>query len=172
MFLAELLRRFAEEGVSYCIVGGVAVNLHGVPRMTYDIDLVVGMTEDNLRAVERLLKELGLFCRLPLVLRQFADPGFRQRTRDERNLVTLTFTDPDDPLREVDVLVSPDEDPAALIERAVELDLDGTPVKVVSLRDLIALKHAGGRTQDEDDAELLERMSADESGSSDAGQHV
>lgn len=82
--------------MSYCVVGGVAVNLHGVPRMTYDIDFVLGMTAENLEAAERLLTGLGLSCRLPLKLPQFADAAFRERMRVEKRLVALTFTDPDD----------------------------------------------------------------------------
>lgn len=158
MFLAQLLRRFAEEGVSYCIVGGVAVNLHGVPRMTYDIDLVLDMTAGNLETAERLLTELGLSCRLPLKLPQFADAAFREQMRDEKRLVALTFTDPGDPLQEVDILVSPGVPPVELIERAVDLNLEGTPIRVISLPDLIALKRASGRSQDGDDVELLERI--------------
>lgn len=39
MFLAELFGALEAARVAYAVVGGVAVNLHGVPRMTYDVDL-------------------------------------------------------------------------------------------------------------------------------------
>ena len=38
MFYAEFFRALHEEGVRYVLVGGVAVNLHGVERATGDID--------------------------------------------------------------------------------------------------------------------------------------
>lgn len=34
MFLRDLLSALSDELVPYAVVGGVAVNLHGVPRMT------------------------------------------------------------------------------------------------------------------------------------------
>jgi predicted nucleotidyltransferase len=36
-----LLRALEQEGVKYVLVGGVAVNLHGIARNTDDIDLFV-----------------------------------------------------------------------------------------------------------------------------------
>jgi len=41
IFLRDLLSALSDESVPHAVVGGVAVNLHGVPRMTYDVDLVV-----------------------------------------------------------------------------------------------------------------------------------
>jgi hypothetical protein len=42
-------------GIDYLVVGGLAVNLHGVPRMTYDIDLMVLLESENiLKVVSKL----------------------------------------------------------------------------------------------------------------------
>ena len=161
VFIRDIFSSLARSGVGYCVVGGVAVNLHGIPRMTYDIDLVVTPTAEALGAVEELLTGMGLRCRLPVRLADFADPEYRQRMHDERNLVAVTFTDPADPLREVDILVAPPVDARALVERSIALDLDGTTVRVVAFDDLIALKRAGGRPQDLADLALLERIRGD-----------
>ena len=37
MFIAELFAALELAAVEYAVVGGVAVNIHGVPRMTYDV---------------------------------------------------------------------------------------------------------------------------------------
>lgn len=158
MFIRELIAVLAAADVRYCIVGGVAVNLHGVPRMTYDIDIVPRLDPGNLATLARVLSELRLSCRLPVALDRFADPGFR-RDMLARNLLAVTYTDSNDPLREVDVLVSPPSvEPDELVARATELRLGELPVHVVSLRDLIAMKRAAGRAQDLADAEHLERI--------------
>ena len=34
--------------INYLVVGGLAVNFHGVPRMTYDIDLMILLKSDNI----------------------------------------------------------------------------------------------------------------------------
>ena len=41
VFLEQAITALSESGARYCVVGGVAVSLHGVPRTTYDLDIVV-----------------------------------------------------------------------------------------------------------------------------------
>jgi hypothetical protein len=158
VFIRDLLRALADAAVPYCVVGGVAVNLHGVPRMTYDVDLVVPTTVEALGAVDAVLVRLGLQCRLPINLVALADDALRGEYRDERNLIAVTYTDPRDPLREVDILVSPPVAPIDLVVRAITLQLDDIPVRIVSLPDLIELKRSTGRAQDLADLTHLERL--------------
>ncbi|MDB4956269.1 MAG: hypothetical protein JWO36_3838 [Myxococcales bacterium] len=158
MFIRDLLAALATKQVPYCIVGGVAVTLHGVPRLTYDVDLVVPTTVEALTAIDQVLTGLSLRCRLPIQLADLADDKLRTEYRDERNLIAVTYTDPSDPLREVDVLVSPPVPPADIVARAVMLDLQGVRVYVASLADLIAMKRSTGRAQDESDVAHLERL--------------
>lgn len=73
VFIRDLLRALADAKVPYCVVGGVAVNLHGIPRMTYDVDLVVPTTPEALRQIDDVLVALGLQCRLPIKLVDLAD---------------------------------------------------------------------------------------------------
>jgi hypothetical protein len=56
--LLHLLRRFAEEGVQYVLVGGHAVRLNGFVRSTEDIDLLLPSSIDNGRRVIRALSFL------------------------------------------------------------------------------------------------------------------
>jgi hypothetical protein len=49
--LVEVLGALNAESVEYVLFGGQAVNLHGIPRFTEDIDLFVRPTADN---VDRL----------------------------------------------------------------------------------------------------------------------
>lgn len=158
MFIRELFERLTQAKVRFCIVGGVAVNLHGVPRMTYDVDIVVVPERDALAAAASVFASLGLRGRIPVPLESFADAAFRAEALSERNLVAVTFTDPNDPLREVDVLVSPPVDPVGLVDRAVHLRLGSLDVPVVSMHDLIAMKRASGRKQDAADVAHLERL--------------
>ncbi len=158
MFIGDLLRALFEARIEYAIVGGVAVNLHGVPRMTYDVDLVAAPTRENLSALANTLRSLKLHTRIPVKLEDFADRVYADEMRTERNLIAVTFTDPSDPLREVDVLVAPPIDPAELVQRAKTLQFAGTPVRVVSIEDLVAMKQATGRAQDEADVTQLEKI--------------
>jgi predicted nucleotidyltransferase len=158
VFVRDLLKALADAHVPYCVVGGVAVNLHGVPRMTYDVDLAVPPTEEALTLIDAVLTGLGLRCRLPIRLADLADSALRDAYATERNLIAVTYTDPQDPLREVDILVSPPVSASELVARATTLHLDEIEVKVVSLDDLIALKRDTGRDQDRADLVHLERL--------------
>jgi hypothetical protein len=53
--LLRLLRRFAQEGVQYVLVGGQAVRLNGFVRSTEDIDILLPSSIDNGRKVIRAL---------------------------------------------------------------------------------------------------------------------
>lgn len=53
--LLHLLRRFAEEGVQYVLVGGHAVRLNGFVRSTEDIDILLPSSVDNGRKVIKAL---------------------------------------------------------------------------------------------------------------------
>jgi hypothetical protein len=62
-------------GVRYLVVGGVAVVLHGHPRFTADLDLVVALDPKNARAAIEALGVLGYRPRAPVSGALFADPG-------------------------------------------------------------------------------------------------
>ncbi len=42
MFYLDLFKALEKHKVRYLLVGGLAMNLHGVPRATMDVDLVSG----------------------------------------------------------------------------------------------------------------------------------
>jgi hypothetical protein len=48
--ILELLRALASEDVDYVLVGGVALNLHGIVRATEDVDLFIRPSVDNVDA--------------------------------------------------------------------------------------------------------------------------
>jgi Nucleotidyl transferase of unknown function (DUF2204) len=55
----ELLSEFNAHGVEYLIVGGHAVNLHGVPRTTKDLDVLIRDDEQNSEKVYAALASFG-----------------------------------------------------------------------------------------------------------------
>jgi hypothetical protein len=158
MFIRELIAALHARGVGYCLVGGVAVNLHGVPRMTYDVDIVVEVDASTLATVDGILTSMGMHCRVPIRLVDLHDDETRRRYAEERNLVAVTYTDPNDSLREVDILVAPPIPPAELVGGAIELALGDLPVRVASLDHLIRLKTGTGRAQDLADVAHLRRL--------------
>lgn len=56
--LKELFAAMAAEGVDYVLVGGVAVNLHGIVRATEDADLFVRADAENVARLRRALQRV------------------------------------------------------------------------------------------------------------------
>jgi hypothetical protein len=66
LFYHDVLAALADAEVRFVIVGGVAVNLQGVPRFTSDLDVAVAIDDGSLATAARVLHGLGLRNRLPV----------------------------------------------------------------------------------------------------------
>lgn len=56
--LLGLFQALSDEGVAYVLVGGVALNVHGIIRATEDVDLFVRAEEDNIRRLRAALRKV------------------------------------------------------------------------------------------------------------------
>ncbi len=142
----DLLEEFARDGVELVLVGGYAVAYHGRPRATKDIDLVLVGTTANLERAARALERFG------------APPSVVSA------VLTMSVDDVvymgQPPLR-IDFLRSIDGvDTAELFARSIVGELDGIPLRVISIDDLIENKRTVGRKQDKIDVEFLEQVRA------------
>jgi hypothetical protein len=161
MFYLDLFRALREAGVRYLVTGGVAMNLHGVPRMTADIDLFVDLEETNAGSFLTVMKSLAFSPAVPVPPEGLADPAERSRWRSEKNMVVLTFTCPQRPAVAIDVfVVEPLPFEATYLRRKTVYAEQGTlEIPVVGEDDLIAMKARSGRLQDLSDIEALRRKS-------------
>ena len=145
-------------GVRYVVVGGVAVVLHGHPRLTADLDLAVDLSPTAARRAIDALTGLGLRPRAPVEASGFADPDTRARWAAERGMRVFSLQDPDDPLRVVDLFVENPIDFEELWSGSEVVALSGTTARVASIPDLIRLKRLAGRPEDALDVEALEAI--------------
>jgi hypothetical protein len=154
----SVLRAFQDAQVRYVLVGGLAVLLHGVDRLTADIDLIVDLApEQASRAIETLLA-MGFRTQVPVDARLFADPATRKRWREESSMVVLSFWDPQNRCPTVDVFAEYPMDFEKLFSAAVLMPLSGTNVRVASIQHLIDIKRAAGRPRDLEDAARLAQV--------------
>lgn len=152
MFILDLVKALGGRRVPYALVGGYAVNLHGVVRGTLDIDLAVRFNEKDFAAVEKALTSLGLRSRLPLTAKEVF--RFREEYVLNRDLTAWTFVNPHNPAQIVDVILTHDLDSMHVVRKK----LDDATVRVVAVDDLIAMKRASDRPQDRVDVEALEKL--------------
>ena len=163
-FYERFFRSLNERNVRYVVAGGVAVVLHGHPRMTADIDLAVDLTPEAARRAIRTLTEMGLRPRVPVEPEAFADPAQRNRWIAERGMTVFNLYDPSDPLLSVDLFVESPIPFEELYGRSVRIALPSCDVQVASIEDLIAMKKTAGRPQDLADIQALEMLRGGQAG--------
>lgn len=142
----------------YVIVGGFAAWLHGSPRITIDLDLVVDLDEKEARKSIQSLLSIGFQSRLPVDPYLFADAHERKRWIDEKNMLVFTLIHPAHPGFVVDLFIDSLSSFDDLNARAREVTLDGHKVRICSIDDLIAMKQKAGRPQDLADIQTLKRI--------------
>ena len=157
MFYLDLFRCLHTRDVRYLLAGGLAMNLHGVPRMTMDIDLVIALDDANVDAFLECARELELKPQAPILLESLKDADQRHSWIEEKHLIAFALVGaPGIPT--VDILLKHQLDFDAAVERAVVQNIDDVPVRIASVDDMITLKQNTGRRQDSDDVEHLLRL--------------
>lgn len=150
----ELLRVLVEREVDFVVIGGIAGVARGSAYMTQDLDIAYARDPDNLHRLAAALTKLDARLRgAP------EDVPFLLDAETLKQAAHFTFDTASGPL---DILDRPDGSPpyAELKRRAGEpLDVDGLPVLVASLDDLIAMKEATGRPRDQVVASELRELS-------------
>jgi hypothetical protein len=138
-----MLRVLVEHGVDFVVIGGIAGIARGSAYMTQDLDIAYARDWGNLTRLAAALTELGARLRgAPTNVPFLLDA---ETLRQGAHFTFLTASGP------LDILDRPDGSPpyAELKRRAgPPVDVDGFPVCVASLDDLIAMKEATGRPRD------------------------
>lgn len=140
-----LIRAFQRAKIPYMIVGGLAANYYGVPRATFDMDLVIQINLQNAGVLVKSLRALHFS-----VSRKDAEQIMRIGNR-------IMAMSPQHPYR-VDLwLVKSDYDRTAFARRR-KGRLFGQAVWLISKEDLILSKLMAGRAKDLEDATGILRV--------------
>lgn len=158
MKTAELIQCLSDEQIQYVLVGGLAVQLHGFLRATFDIDLVLAMNGENLARFIAVAKRHGLVPAIPVPLDSLANPDLIDQWHREKGMLAFSLREPRAGGSVVDVLVRPDVPFERLMANAVLGELSGRRVPIASIPDLLAMKRAAGRPKDMLDVIALEKI--------------
>ncbi len=140
--LRDAFASFQDHEVRYLVIGGIAAVLHGVPRATFDLDILIEASAANAERLLRALRAAG-FGTADLI--------------DARGLLENEITVFSDRVR-IDVqTATPGIDFAEAWERRETMEYRGQKLCVVSRPDLIAAKRAAGRPRDLEDLRILEQ---------------
>jgi predicted nucleotidyltransferase len=146
----DLLVELADAGAEFVLIGGWAMAVHGRPRATEDLDILVRAEPVNATRVHAALSKFGA----PLSAHgvgehTFALEGQAYRVGRKPNLAEL--------LTKVSGVTY---DEAA--KDPIAVSLDGRIVRVIGREALLKNKRAAGRPKDLDDVTWLERVGRDE----------
>jgi hypothetical protein len=158
--ILTILGALAKADVRFVVAGGVAVVLHGFPRFTADIDLVVDLERANILKAVGALQELGYHPRAPVAATDFAEEGTREAWIRDKGMKVFSLWSSRLPGTEVDIFA---EDPfpfEAGYERAERVTVQGLSFRIVAVADLIAMKEAAGRDKDLLDLKVLRGLLA------------
>lgn len=150
----EILVEFQKQKVKYIIVGGMAVNYHGYSRNTSDMDLLVDMTDANLKKIVTILKKQGYRVKQPVDPMGIADKETRYDWIHNKNMKAFNFYKENE-LKEVDIII---ESPVSYQEakkKVFKLKVGSFILPVISIDHLVKMKAFAGRPLDKNDIESL-----------------
>ena len=140
----ELIGALDAAGLSYAVCGGVAVTLHGHPRLTRGIDLLV--REDDIDAIREVVRSLGYAVAAGYI-------PFDVGTPRERQIYRVSKIEGEDLLSLDLLLVNPAlEEVWRTRERFA---WEGSTLTIVSRDGLARMKRLAARSQDLADLESL-----------------
>jgi len=144
----DLITRIASalgrEGVRYKVIGGIALNAHGLARGTQDLDLFVDPSEDNVARLRRALRSV------------FDDPSLDEIAASDLSgdYPAIQYVAPDGAFS-VDILAKLGEAFSFDELEAMDVTWQGVPLTVVTPRQLFDMKRDTVRPQDKADAARL-----------------
>jgi hypothetical protein len=137
----DILYAFTTGKVKFLLVGAYAMAAHGFPRSTMDIDLWVMPSPENTPLILQALEDFGA---------PSGDLSSEDFQRED--MIFQIGVAP----RRIDIITSVDGlkfDDAFIHSKII--DIEGIPIHVLSVSDLIINKRSTGRTKDMADVELL-----------------
>jgi predicted nucleotidyltransferase len=154
----RIFRALNDSGCPYVVVGGLAAVLHGVNRLTHDIDLVVELRPESARSAIQALESLGYRPRVPVPAQHFADADQRTAWVRDKGMQVFSLWDAANNLPTVDLFVEYPVDFDELLAAADLVDLGGYEVRIASIGHLIEMKTRAGRSHDLQDIAALKRL--------------
>jgi len=140
--ITKIARHLDKNNIPYMLIGGQAVLLYGMVRLTEDIDITLGVDIDKLSLMKKLLKEIKL------AIPKNIDDAFVKKTN------VLVGIDKATGIR-IDFIFSFTPYEKRALERARIVRLNNYNVSFASCDDTIIHKIFAGRPRDLEDARIL-----------------
>ena len=156
----EILFALTDAEVEFIVGGGVAAVLHGVERVTLDIDLALDMEPANVEKFLQVMHKLRLQPRVPVPARDLMSREAVQRMIAEKGALVFSFVDFDRPLRHVDIFLQGNLSFEELSRGARKVVIEDRAIKIMGIGKLLETKRAITPLRDKDliDIKELEKL--------------
>jgi predicted nucleotidyltransferase len=154
----DIFKEFNNKKIKYIVVGGVALNFYGIPRMTYDIDLLIALEDENLRRFLSLMKKWGFRPKVPVNIMDFAIENKRKGWIKNKNMKAFNLVNPKWPISEMDIIIDTPVNYEKASKNFKIFRLQGISIPVISMIDLIKMKQTANRIQDKQDIKNLKKI--------------
>ena len=147
----DVFKALNQARIQYVIAGGVAVVLHGFPRYTGDLDLMVYLDKNNLGRFFDVLVKVGFLPKVPVKKAEFQDDQMRALWKKEKNMIVFSFQNRRAPFRLIDMFVDEPLKFSDVKLASMRVRYGGIKVPVMAIEHLIQLKAEAGRAKDIED---------------------
>jgi hypothetical protein len=158
-FLFEILLKLAGSDVDFVICGGLALFLQGGERATFDADLYIALSPENLNKAIDIFRKEGYTSRIPEPLESILDPENRKKWVEEKNALVYTLISRRGEVQ-VDIFLAYPIEYQTLAANSDIFEIEGKMLKVSSKEDLIEAKKAITPPREKDlfDIKTLEEL--------------
>lgn len=153
-----IFKEFNQKKIKYIVVGGMAINFYGIPRMTYDIDLILDLEDNNLRKYLCLMKKWGFRPKVPIDIMDFAKEEKRKDWIKNKNMKAFNLVNPNWPVSEIDIVINTPIDYKKAIKSLKYIKINNVSIPAIGIHDLIKMKEKTGRNQDKQDIQNLKKI--------------
>ena len=141
----KIFKAFQNEGVDFIVIGGIAVILYGMPRVSEDLDLVVNMNNENIENIRKALNSL------------YNDDNIKEITFYElKNYSVLRYISPDDNI--INLIANLGE---AFDFNNIEfsiMEIEGKKIKIATPKALLTMKSLTFSEKDKLDILFLKEL--------------
>lgn len=154
----KIFTALSQAKVRFLVVGGIAMNAHGLTRSTFDLDLVVFLDKQNVLKFTKTMKELGYIPKVPVNPDEFSNEEIRKQWIEEKNMVVFSYRHDQNMMDIIDVFVDHPFPFEEMWNASKKIKLGPLEIQVAGIEHMIKMKQKASRPKDDMDLRYLDAI--------------
>ena len=151
MLYEDIFSALNKKKIHYLVIGGVAVNLHGFPRTTLDLDIMISLAPENRDEFYKLMQQLSFKSKKPALARKLV---LGEQLPGKIKVVTFYR----DEFELIDVFIQNPIDFETAYKKRKIFRSGKVAISTIPYDTLLAMKRESGRERDLIDVGYLEKI--------------